>query len=408
MIRNKSTKEVTIKIYRYLFIFFLIISTWLKANIKYTEYLNQSDFPIEDRVLEQFSFWHDIFFKYPSTSFVIYDTNNPSLVLEVIDFKYLVTQGKWFYLPTPKEQKKYVRKRLKQYRESIKKIRDKKTSNFAGNTLEYKIFTIIQQFNENVEIEHINLRIQQGISDNFFQAAKESQKYMDIIEGIMKRLNLPLVLSRIPFVESRFNNTVRSKYGASGMWQFMPKTAKQYLIINEMLDERNCFIKSSLAAAKLLRSYHQKLASWPLAITSYNHGITGIYKISKYLNTKDFNHILKSYDSPRFKYASQNFYAEVMAAAVSYQKLLDHNLLKRTSKKNQISMVLLKKRLSLKDLITKYLISKKELQEYNLSFNKRAFTSYFERPLPYDFRLILSTKTAQKVSKYHYIKPVMI
>ena len=351
----------------FLFSLFSLFCFILPSNlVASNQMIDKVLFPIEDKVEEQFLFWHDVFFKYPSTSYVIHDASDPTSIVEVIDFKKEVTEGKWTFLPTPKEQKKSVYKRLK--------ILSKKTS-----------------------LSKKNLRVQQGISDNFFLAAKKAEPFMFLIEGVMKRMGLPLALSRIPFVESRFEQGLVSKTGASGVWQLMPRTAKQFLLINDMIDERNCFVKSTFAAASLLKNYFKKLSSWPLAITSYNHGITGIYKVSKVLKTKNFNSILEGYNSPRFQYASKNFYAEVMAAEAVYQKLLNYRLLGKPKNKSLISMVLLKKKLSLDELIKLYNISEKEIRTYNRSFRPEAFSLFLKRKLPYDFKLILSTVTARRL-----------
>lgn len=339
------------------------------------EAFDQKLFPVKDKVEKQFYFWHDIFFKYSSTSYVIYDSENPDKVLEVIDFKALVQEGRWLFLPIPKEQRRFAYRRFKEL------SRDPTNKNRK-------------------------LRIQQGISDNFFSAAKRARPYMLLIEKAIRGQDLPVALSRIPFVESRFEASIISKSGASGIWQLMPRTARQFLTIDEMIDERNCFIKSTFAAAKLLKSYFGKLRSWPLAISSYNHGITGIYKISRKLGTKDFNSILESYQSPRFQYASKNFYAEVMAAEAVYQKLLFLKLLGKPKDPHHISMVLLKKKLSLEDLILSYEITEEEIKKYNKSFRSEAFTIYRKRKLPYDFKLILSTATAARVKSSNSIIPV--
>ena len=61
---------------------------------------------------------------------------------------------------------------------------------------------------------------------------------------------LPVELTRLPLVESCFNIDAYSKVGAAGIWQFMPKTGRQYgLTSNAVIDERSDPEKATRAAA---------------------------------------------------------------------------------------------------------------------------------------------------------------
>src|ERR1700710_2447178 len=96
------------------------------------------------------------------------------------------------------------------------------------------------------------------------------------MEEEFRRLGLPTELTRLPFVESSFNVNARSRVGASGVWQFMRRTAKPYMKVNKDVDERNDPIKSTLASSRVLKQNYMMLDSWPLALTGYNHGPYGV------------------------------------------------------------------------------------------------------------------------------------
>ena len=83
------------------------------------------------------------------------------------------------------------------------------------------------------------------------------------MEQIFEDHNIPKNLTRIAFVESMFNEKAISKVGASGVWQFMPSTAKDFIIVDKYIDERNSPIKATEAAAKLLKANFKLLGSWP-------------------------------------------------------------------------------------------------------------------------------------------------
>ena len=58
------------------------------------------------------------------------------------------------------------------------------------------------------------------------------------MEKIFRQKGLPVVLTRLPLIESSFNIEAYSKVGAAGIWQFMPATGRLFLTINHMVDER--------------------------------------------------------------------------------------------------------------------------------------------------------------------------
>jgi membrane-bound lytic murein transglycosylase D len=134
------------------------------------------------------------------------------------------------------------------------------------------------------------------------------------MESIFAKSNLPTELVRLPLVESSFNEKAVSKVGASGIWQFMPVVGKHYLKMTEPFDERNSPIKATEAAARLLRSNFSILKSWPLAITAYNHGASGVLKAMKKVKSEEIDDLIENYSSRSFSFASKNFYSEFMAA----------------------------------------------------------------------------------------------
>ncbi len=157
------------------------------------------------------------------------------------------------------------------------------------------------------------VRSQLGQSDKLKKGFQYSGCYMPFIEEIFRKYQLPLELTRLPFVESTFNIFARSHAGASGVWQFMKSTGKSYLTINDAVDERNDPLLAGEAAAKLLLYNYRTLESWPLAVTAYNHGTMGVRRISNKMNTKDIVKIVDRYRSSTFGFASKNFYAELLA-----------------------------------------------------------------------------------------------
>src|SRR5690606_22709448 len=114
------------------------------------------------------------------------------------------------------------------------------------------------------------LRFQLGLKDRFLDGVKLSGEYLPFMDRIFIEHGLPFELTRLPIVESRYNAKARSKVGASGIWQFMPRTGADFMMINDAVDERNDPLRATEAAAKLLSINYKTLGNWPLAVTAYN------------------------------------------------------------------------------------------------------------------------------------------
>lgn len=101
-------------------------------------------------------------------------------------------------------------------------------------------------------------------------------RYLPYIERILQEQSLPDDLKYLAIAESSLRNAVSSA-GAKGFWQFLSGTAKEYgLEVNEFVDERNHFEKSTLAACKYLKQLNQRFGSWSLAAAAYNMGPTAL------------------------------------------------------------------------------------------------------------------------------------
>ena len=108
------------------------------------------------------------------------------------------------------------------------------------------------------------------------QLVKLSNRWFPVIEKILRQNGVPDDFKYLAAAESGLRNVVSPK-GASGIWQLMPGTAKEYgLIVNREVDERYNIEKSTEAACQYLKKAYKKLGSWTLAAASYNMGMDGI------------------------------------------------------------------------------------------------------------------------------------
>ena len=103
--------------------------------------------------------------------------------------------------------------------------------------------------------------------------------YMPIFEEALEAYGLPLELKYLPVIESGLNPNAVSHVGATGLWQFMLTTGKQYgLEVNTLVDERRDPLKASWAAARYLRDLYKIFGDWNLVIAAYNCGPENVNK----------------------------------------------------------------------------------------------------------------------------------
>lgn len=108
------------------------------------------------------------------------------------------------------------------------------------------------------------------------QFFKRANRYFPIIEPILKEYNVPDDFKYLALIESGFMNVV-SPAGATGFWQILEGTARDYgLEVNQFVDERYHLEKSTIAACKYLINAKEKYGSWILAAAAYNMGNRGL------------------------------------------------------------------------------------------------------------------------------------
>lgn len=101
---------------------------------------------------------------------------------------------------------------------------------------------------------------------------KKAAQWFPLIEPILQAYGIPEDFKYVPLVESGLQAGT-SPRGASGFWQFMPGTARNYgLKVNDGVDERQNMRKSTVAACKYIKSMYSELKSWTLVAAAYNVG----------------------------------------------------------------------------------------------------------------------------------------
>lgn len=109
-----------------------------------------------------------------------------------------------------------------------------------------------------------------------------SSRYLFYIVEEVERRKMPMELALLPFIESAFNPGAFSRAKASGMWQFMPATGKDFkLTQNVFRDERRDVIQSTDAALDYLQRLYKMFGDWQLVLAAYNWGEGNVSKAIK-------------------------------------------------------------------------------------------------------------------------------
>lgn len=108
---------------------------------------------------------------------------------------------------------------------------------------------------------------------------KLSQYYFPLFEEVFDREGIPLEIKYLAIVESGLKPKAKSRVGATGLWQFMFTTGKYYdLEVNSYVDERSDPVRSTIAAARYLKSLYNVFKDWDLALAAYNSGPGNVTK----------------------------------------------------------------------------------------------------------------------------------
>jgi len=135
---------------------------------------------------------------------------------------------------------------------------------------------------------------------NGFLMFKRANKYFPIIEKILAEEGVPDDFKYLALIESGLTNVV-SPAGASGFWQIMKVTGREYgLEVNGNVDERYHLEKSTRVACKYLKTAKKKLGSWTLAAAAYNGGMSGMSRRLKKQQVSGYFDLLLGSETSRY------------------------------------------------------------------------------------------------------------
>ncbi|MCB9253872.1 MAG: transglycosylase SLT domain-containing protein [Bdellovibrionaceae bacterium] len=263
------------------------------------------------------AFWIDVFSRFDSNYRIVHDRDFPELVYGVIDFTSINSTlppavARWRRREIERRVMLELKARIGEATEMTKPRRPRLSPEEKKDLLR-----ILSKHNFENRYEVLRrlrrMRSQTGHKDHFLAAMRRANDLIPPIETLFKERGLPMILARLPFVESSFNRWAVSKTGAVGIWQFMPSTAKRYDPTGTAA-ELSDPIRQSRSAARMLTILYERLGRWDYAITAYNQGVLRIQRIAHQNQTNNISDMIAL--PPKrgtLGFAGKNFYAELLA-----------------------------------------------------------------------------------------------
>ncbi|MDS4071379.1 MAG: lytic transglycosylase domain-containing protein [Candidatus Competibacter sp.] len=267
-------------------------------------------FPTPPALQPQVEFWRNVYAVWGRHQVALHDNRHMDLIYEVVALPGPVGEG------YTTEQQDYLKIRQEMLKTSLRQLEIKTAASAPLTPVEQALANRIQSSSGGpgaIDGASDRLRSQRGLRERFKRGLEISGRYDAAFRGVFREAGLPEDLAYLPHVESSFQNHAASSVGAVGMWQFMPDTARRLMMLNAAVDERRDPVASAQGAARYLGNAHNRLGNWPMALTSYNHGVGGMARARQEYGD-NFAAIVRNYSGPGFGFASRNFYAEFLAA----------------------------------------------------------------------------------------------
>jgi membrane-bound lytic murein transglycosylase D len=256
----------------------------------------------------------------------------------------------------------------------------------------------------NIGLENVIKSFLKNRKKSFERLMGVSQYYFPMFEEALAAKNIPLEIKYLAVVESALNPRAVSKMGATGLWQFMYQTGKQYnLNINTYVDERSDAIKSSQAASQYMTNMYRIFGDWDLVLASYNSGPGNVAKaIRRSGGKQNYWNIRKNLPKE-----TQGYVPAFLATMYIFEYHKEHGIKPNRAIANNFATdtIMIKEAMSFKQISDLLDVSIAELQFLNPSY-KREFVPFITGEkhflrLPID-KVAMFTSNEDKI--YTYIK----
>ena len=229
-----------------------------------------------------------------------------------------------------------------------------------------------------------------------------SEFYFPLFEEAFDKQNVPLEIKYLAVVESALNPKAVSRVGATGLWQFMYQTGKQYgLKIDSYVDERSDPLKATEAAAQYMKNMYAIFGDWDLVLASYNSGPGNVAKaIRRSGGQQNYWNIRKNLPKE-----TQGYLPAFLATMYIYEYHKEHGIKpeKAPIKQFATDTVMIKRQMSFKQISELIDIPVAQLQILNPSYKLNVVPAYNDQThflrLPQD-KMAVFTSNESKIYAY--------
>ena len=149
-----------------------------------------------------------------------------------------------------------------------------------------------------------------------------SSLYFPMMEQQLDRFQIPLELKYLAIVESALNPKARSSSGATGLWQFMYATGKEYnLNVTSYIDERQNPLKSTIAACEYFQVLYSIFGDWNLVLAAYNGGPGYLKRVMAKTELSDYWDL-----RPHLRKETQGYVPKFIALTYAMTFYKEHNI----------------------------------------------------------------------------------
>lgn len=227
----------------------------------------------------------------------------------------------------------------------------------------------------NQGLENIIKSFLKNRKSSFERLMGVSEYYFPLFEEALAKKNVPLEIKYLAVVESALNPRAVSKMGATGLWQFMYHTGKQYgLKIDSYVDERSDPLKSSEAAAQYMTNMYKIFGDWDLVLASYNSGPGNVSKaIRRSGGQKNYWNIRKNLPKE-----TQGYVPAFLATMYLYEYHKEHGIVPKRATVQHFATdtIMIKKQMSFKQIGDLLDVPLSQLQLLNPSYKLNVIPFY--------------------------------
>ena len=211
-----------------------------------------------------------------------------------------------------------------------------------------------------------------------------SEYYFPMFEEHLAKYNIPLELKYLAIVESALNPRAKSRVGASGLWQFMYPTGKQYnLEVTSYVDERYDPLKATEAACQYLSSLYGIFGDWSMVLAAYNCGPGNVSKaIRRSGGSQNYWNIRKNLPKE-----TANYVPAFLATFYIYEFKKEHGIMPKKAPLTyfETDTIMVKKQMSFKQISELLDIPMDQLEFLNPIYKLKVIP--FEADKPHYLRL---------------------